>query len=171
MFFTLNTLMRYPYPKNMTIVQNRMVAFCFCASAIRGALRARLMIAKERIPSRVLGKKAVGHRSAEVPERRVEWEEEVEQQAKHKNPTLTQRSYNLSLQPVLCLEPAGEIRNLALLVSYNIGNLANAVEHLPACKHQNEHKTYRRPDVAAFNNGQQIWRSDCDDSHQGDGGS
>jgi hypothetical protein len=48
----LNTLRRKEYIPRRTAPQRKTASCCLRESAMRGTLRARLMVAKERIPSR-----------------------------------------------------------------------------------------------------------------------
>lgn len=133
-----------------TAPQTRTAICCLRASAILGTLRARLMVAKERMPSVNV--------SRLVTLQYFDWLE------------LTNGSNDLCLEAELVLETAGEVGETALAIVTSVGHLADVVEHVSAGEEQDKDQADSGPQVAVLDDGKDVGRSDgkeCDDTDDG----
>ena len=116
---------------------------------MRGTLRAREMVAKARMASGhcqyLCGRQAKGGR-------------------------LTHGSNNLSLKTELVLETTGKVRNPALSVACNVGDLADVVEHVATGEEQDSNQTDGSPEIAALEDGKDIGSSNGESGDRSEDG-
>jgi hypothetical protein len=76
----------------------------------------------------------------------------------------------LGLNTQLVLETSGEVVDVTLSISRDVGNLADLVEHVTSSTGQDHDDGKRGPDVAVLNNRQNIWPDLGANSHSSEHG-
>ena len=114
---------------------------------MRGTLSARLMVAKERIPSVNFGQ-LLSRSETKVK--------------------LTHCGNDLGLETELILEATSKVVDTTLAVGLNIWDLADVVEHVSAGEKQNSDQADGSPEVAVLDDRQKVRRGDSEESEDTD---
>lgn len=112
-------------------------------SVIRGTLRAREMVAKARMASKMISQNLCYTIYRKRQCRR-----------------LTHGSNNLGLETELVLETTGEVGDSALAVACDVRDLADVVEHVATGEEKDGDQADCGPEVAALDDGEDIRGSD-----------
>lgn len=138
----------------MTPPQTKTAMDCARASAMRGTLSARLMVAKERTPS------VKNDVSREQIRLHIQIYESINV---GKGEALTQRSDNLRLQPELVLEAAGEIAHTSFAVRARVRHFPDMIEHMARGEKEDGEQGDGCPEVAVLNDGEDVGGSNAEE--------